>query len=228
MLLAEQLHLFLRAFIEELNVGKGAVRTVLIDKMNWTKVCLWFVSHFPTDKHQQVRLASTRNFVETAEGDPNFLKSIITGDESCCYIYDPQTKWQSTVWLSLGASRPTKVRQQKSKVKTLLIVFFDAKGLLHHKFIPPGQTVTSIIYLAVMKRLMCRICQIRLEYRELGSWSLLHETLPPAHTATLLTHYYAANQITVLYHPHPNSSDLAAVNFFFASQNQVGDERLVF
>ncbi len=108
--------------------------------MNQQKVCSQFVPHFLTDEPKQVCLARTQDLVETADGNPKVLKSILTMYESWCNFHDSQTKWQSAAGLSLGASRPAKVRQQKSKGKTLLITFFDAKGLLHHEFIFPGQT----------------------------------------------------------------------------------------
>ncbi len=98
--------------------------------MNQQKKCLWFVLHFLSNEQKQVRLACTREFVETADRNPNFLKSIVMRDRCLCYMYNPQTKRQSAAWLSLGASRPAKFRQWKSKVKTLLIIFFHAKGLL--------------------------------------------------------------------------------------------------
>ncbi len=84
-------------------------------------------------------------------------------------MYNLQTKRQCAVWLNPGASRSAEIRQQKSKVKTVLIANFDAKGLLHHEFIPPGQTVTSTVYLVVTKCLMRRTRQIWPEYYEPGS-----------------------------------------------------------
>jgi hypothetical protein len=35
------------------------------------------------------------------------------------------------------------VHMQKSRVKTLLAVFFDSKGIIHKEFLPEGQTVNS-------------------------------------------------------------------------------------
>jgi len=32
-------------------------------------------------------------------GDKNFLDKIITGDESWCFAYDPETKRQSSEWV---------------------------------------------------------------------------------------------------------------------------------
>jgi hypothetical protein len=34
-----------------------------------------------------------------------------------------------------------KARQVRSNVKTMLIVFFDVRGIVHQEFVPPGQTV---------------------------------------------------------------------------------------
>jgi len=41
----------------------------------------------------------------------------------------------------------------KSRIKTMLIVFFDARGIVHFEFVPQGETVNSAFYLEVLKRL---------------------------------------------------------------------------
>jgi len=45
------------------------------------------------------------------ESDPNFLSKVITGDESWCYGYDPETKQASSQW-----KMPTSPRPKKSKI----------------------------------------------------------------------------------------------------------------
>ena len=37
-----------------------------------------------------------------------------------------------------NSRRAKKVRFQKSKVKTMLIAFFDARGVVHKEFVPEG------------------------------------------------------------------------------------------
>jgi hypothetical protein len=47
----------------------------------------------PVQKHQ--RAASSVEFVEMIHEDRNVLKRSVTGDESWCFMYDPETKRQS-------------------------------------------------------------------------------------------------------------------------------------
>ena len=44
-----------------------------------------------------------------------------------------------------------------SKIKTMLITFFDTKGIIYKEFVPSGQTVTAEYCVDVLKCLMARI-----------------------------------------------------------------------
>jgi hypothetical protein len=62
------------------------------------------------------------------DDDRNVLKETATGDESWCFMYDPETKRQSATWLSPKKPIAQKVRMQKLRVKTTLTAFFYAKS----------------------------------------------------------------------------------------------------
>ena len=49
--------------------------------------------------------------------------------------------------------RPKTVQQVWSNVNVILTVVFDCEGIIHHDFLPCGQTVNKEYYLNVMKRL---------------------------------------------------------------------------
>jgi len=75
------------------------------------------------------------------------------GDERWVYEYDMETKRQSSQWKSADSPRPKKARQARSKVKVMLVVFFDMEGILHYEYVSQGQTVNQQFYLQVLKRL---------------------------------------------------------------------------
>jgi len=89
--------------------------------------------------------------------------------------------------------RPKKARMSRSKVKTMIIVFFDSCGIVHKEFVPPGLTVNHAFYKDVLERLQKRV--------------------QAAHTALSIREFLAKKNIPVL--PHlPYSPDLAPCDFY--------------
>ena len=79
--------------------------------------------------HTAASPASRRNtvlqllMIQDASNEPDFLKKVITRDESWDYGYDLETKVQLSQWKSLGSPHLKKVRQSNSKIKIMLTVF---------------------------------------------------------------------------------------------------------
>lgn len=201
----------LKMMEEALNISRETIRTILHEDLGKTKVCAKFVPHTLRSDQKSARINYSRDIVAAAENNPNFLKSIVTGDETWCFQYDPETKRQSAEWKSKNSPQAKKVRKVPSKIKTMLITFFDSKGIIHKEFVPTGQTITGAYYLEVLKRLMGRIHRIRPEYRDPENWSLLHDNAP-SHTSLIVRQCLARNRVSVLNHP-PYSPDLAPCDF---------------
>ncbi|GFT02224.1 histone-lysine N-methyltransferase SETMAR, partial [Nephila pilipes] len=142
---------------ESLNMSVGSVFTIMTEDLKKKKLCARFVPHTLTTEQKEHRIASSEDLIAAADEDPNFLKTIVTGDESWCLEYDPETERQSSEWTSSGKGRPKKVRASKSKTKTMLLVFFDSRGIIHHEFLLQGSTVTSAFYKDVLHRLLKRM-----------------------------------------------------------------------
>jgi len=96
-----------------------------------------------------------------ADGDKHFFIKIITGDETWCFAYDPETKRQSSEWLGETSLRPQKRKFQRSRIKNVLIIFFDSQGIVHKKFVQQGKTVNAEFYKGIMDRLLKRIQRVR-------------------------------------------------------------------
>ena len=139
----------LKMMEEALNISRETIRTILHEDLDKTKVCAKFVLHTLRSDQKSARINYSRDIVAAAENNPNFLKSIVTDDETWCFQYDPETKRQSAEWKSKNSPQTKKVRKVPSKIKTMLITFFDSKGIIHKDFVPTGQTITGAYYLEV-------------------------------------------------------------------------------
>ena len=82
---------------------------------------------------------------------PQIICKVVTGDETWCYGYDPETKQASSQYKTPNSPKPQKARQVRSNVKIILISFLDANGIVHKEFVPPGQTVNQQVFAAVEK-----------------------------------------------------------------------------
>jgi len=132
-------------------VSWSSCQWILSEELQMKRVIAKFMPHVLTADQKQSRVDACRELQEHLEIDPDLFVKVITGDESWCYAYNPETKQQSSEWKSSNSPRPKKVLRVKSNVKTMLIYFFDANGIFYSEFIPNGLTVNKAFYLRVPK-----------------------------------------------------------------------------
>jgi predicted nucleotidyltransferase len=85
------------------------------------------------------------------------LENVITCDETWIFQYDLETKKQSTHWKTSTSPRMKKSENQKSNVKTMMIVFVNIRGVIMIEWVPEGQTVNQKYYLEVLSKLRERV-----------------------------------------------------------------------
>ncbi|UYV62507.1 hypothetical protein LAZ67_2000889 [Cordylochernes scorpioides] len=101
----------------------------------------------------------------------------------------------------------------KSRIKTMIIVFLDIRGIVHCEFVPQGQTVNSAFYLEVLRRLKRRIARVRTDIKDTVK---LHHDNATSHTAFIITNFLArsntpcGNPIT---HPLPRLPSTFHIGF---------------
>ena len=83
------------------------------------------------------------DLLDRLEREPEFFSRVITGDESWILEYEPETKRQSREWNTANSPRPRNARMSKSKIKSMLICFFDSQ----REFVPPRQTVNQNFFI---------------------------------------------------------------------------------
>ncbi|GFU43986.1 mariner Mos1 transposase [Trichonephila clavipes] len=171
-----------------------------------------FVPRLLTEDQQFQRLATSSDLFQSESDDLEFMKHIITGDESWVYGYDPETKQQSSHWKTPGSPRPKKTRQVRSNLKVMLIVFFDAVGIVHQEYTPQGQTVNKEFYLDVMRRLREAVRRTRPVLWPSSRW-MLHHAGAPAHIANLVQQFLTKHGTIQVAHP-PYSPHMSPPDFF--------------
>jgi len=210
-LLLQNRHLSLRMLAEEVNIDKDTVRKTVFDDLRKRKICSRFVPHSLTPEQKDRRIAACGDLIATADSDPDFFMKIVTGDETWCFAYDPTTKRQSAPWVGETSPRPKKLRFQKSRVKTMLVIFCDWQSVIHKEFVQEGETINAVYYNGVMKKLLNKIRRVRPGMCESGDWFLLHDNVP-SHDATIVKQFLAQRKVIVLDHP-PYSPDLAPADY---------------
>ena len=127
----------------------GSCHHVLADELNMRRIAAKFVLLLNNEQRDhRVQVSTERQ--KAVRHDPNFLSRVITGDVSRLYSYDPETKQQTSQWKTPSSPQPKKARQVRSNIKSMLIIFFDIRGIVHKEFIPPGQTVNGKFHYEVL------------------------------------------------------------------------------
>ena len=141
-ILADQ-RLTIREVAEKVRTAFSTCQKILTEDLRMRRMTAKFVPRLPTAEQKDDRVSVCTDLRDRAQNDPNFTSSVITGDECWGYGYDPETKQMSSQWNTSSSPRPKKARQVKSNFKTMFIAFFDIDGLVHHEFVPTGQTVNK-------------------------------------------------------------------------------------
>ncbi|UYV68864.1 hypothetical protein LAZ67_6001339 [Cordylochernes scorpioides] len=186
------------------------VQLIVTEDLQMRKVCAKLVPKVLMQDQKELRVLRCLELLDLIQNEPDFLNSVVTGDESWMFEYDPESKRQSCAWHTKSSPRPKKARMSKSRIKTMIIVFFDIRGIVHCEFLPQGQTVNSAFYLEVLRRLKRRIARVRTDIKNTVK---LHHDNATSHTAFIITNFLARSNTPVIPHP-PYSPDLAPCDFF--------------
>ncbi|UYV65617.1 hypothetical protein LAZ67_3004885 [Cordylochernes scorpioides] len=198
-LIKENLRTTLLELEQDTGISKTTIGRIVTEDLKLKKTPAKFIPRFLTNEQKLCRLATCEDMMEMTRTDPEWKDKIITGDETWVYGYDPETKPQSA-------------EPKKSRNKVLLVAFSDNKGIVHHEYLPAGQTVIKEMYLGILRRLREAIRKKRPEKWTNGGWILHHDNARP-HTAHLMTSFLAKNGTQILLQP-PYFPDIAPNDFF--------------
>ena len=163
-----------------------------------------------TREQKEMRVTCCRQLLKKSLSE-NILTTMVTVDETWVHHYDPQSKIASMQWKTPGSPTPVKQRAQKSAGKVMLIIFWDAKGVILKEYLPRGKTVNGQYYSGLLTKLRKVVTRKRGIART-QNLPLLQDNAP-SHKAQIVQ--LTANNLNIEILPHPPySPDLAPSDFF--------------
>ena len=79
------------------------------------RVSAKFMLRLLTDDQKENPVEISQELLAKENGNENFLKNIITGDETWVYGYDVETKMHSSQWMGKGSPHPKKSTHESVK-----------------------------------------------------------------------------------------------------------------
>jgi len=79
---------------EIVGMSYRTVQCILADNLNMRCISARFMPRLLSDDQKALRVSLCRELKQQARDNPNFISSIITGDETWVYGYDPETNQQ--------------------------------------------------------------------------------------------------------------------------------------
>ncbi|XP_044753368.1 protein GVQW3-like isoform X1 [Coccinella septempunctata] len=107
-LVLENRHSSVRELARELSIDKMTVHNILTNVLCMKRVAAKLVPKELNFLQKEHRKQVSEDMVSRAASDPNFMKRIITGDETWVYEYDTLTAQQSTEWRLPNEPNPKK------------------------------------------------------------------------------------------------------------------------
>jgi len=130
-----------------------------------------------------------------------FLHRIITLDEAWAQAYELEMKRQSNEWSHYGSPHKTKVWQNPSNAKVMVIFAYDSAGIILTHAVPQHRTVTGQYYADFLEHHLRRALQKkRPHFLGENTQIILHDNAQP-HVADVVNQLLARWQWEVLYHP---------------------------
>ena len=162
----------------EIGISQERVHHIITNLLGYRKVSARWVPRMLTPQIKLQRVQISRELlVKFDEDGKDFLRQIVTGDESWVHHYDPESKQQSKEYRHKTSPSPKKFKVFSSARKVLLTIFWDSEGVVHTEFLEQGNTVNSTKYVNTLEKLKARLRRVRSE-----KVSIIHHDNARPHT----------------------------------------------
>ncbi|CAH1997479.1 unnamed protein product [Acanthoscelides obtectus] len=199
-LIIEDRHVTYREIEASLKISKTSIQKSLHEELGVRKVSRW-IPHLLTEEQKAASVNWCQKTLDRFNsGNSKNLYSIVSGDESWIYCYEPENKRQSA---------PTKVIRSRSVLKKMVATLVSKAA--HIATIPLNEqiTVTADWYTTIcLPKVITELRKINPERR-----IILHQDNASSHTAQKTRQYLTEENVELLDHP-PYRPDVSPNDLF--------------
>ena len=161
-----------------LGITKTAIHEAIDNQLGMKTIYTRWIPKLLTSIQSANRVDCYQELLQQSEVNPvNFFDSIVTDAESWIHHYDPLSQLEAKVWKRSDEETPTRLRQERSARKIMMISFWDKDGVLLTEYLPRGATINDPYYAATIERLHSVILEKGSSKVSRGVL-LLHDTAP--------------------------------------------------
>jgi len=132
-----------RIIAKSLNIPKTVVLWIIKEDLRKRKLCASFVPHSLTPEQREDQVTLSETLPQWPIQTNISLTKVLWETRPDVFAYDPETKRQSYEWVGETSCWPKKLKFQRPCIKTILIIFFNSRGVVHKEFVPEGKTVNA-------------------------------------------------------------------------------------
>lgn len=196
----------------EVGLSYGTVEKILHERLHLTKVSARWVPRNLSSLNREFRVQTSQELLALFKEDKDgTLSSLVTGDETWCHHWIPESKQDSMQWKHSDSPPPKKFRVVPSAGKVLASIFWDSEGILLIDFITAKERITGDYYASLMRKLREAIQEKRGKKFSHGI-KLLHDNAP-VHTSRVAQRAIIDCGFEQISHP-PYSPDLAPSDYY--------------
>ena len=143
-----------RRLAEGLAIPKTIIHEIMNNHMGMKKVCTRWGPKLLTPIQRANRVDCCQGLLQQSEVNlVKFFDCIVTGDGSWTHHYDPLSQLEAKIWKRLRKQTSTRLRQERSAGKIMMIIFWDKDGVLFTEYLPHGTTINGLCYASIIERL---------------------------------------------------------------------------
>ena len=136
----------------ELGIPKTTIHEIINNHMGMKKVCTRWILKLLTPIQHANRVDCCRELLQQSEVNlAKFFDCIVTGDEFWIHHYDPLSQLEAKVWKRLCEQTPTRLHQERSSGKIMMIIFWNKDGVLLTECLPRGTTINGPYYASIVE-----------------------------------------------------------------------------